>query len=80
MVHGLERVASLAEKLGKQAVDSAADVVNRGHCQLAFTAGEVVIEAALGRAGNVQKLIQTNAMQPLALQGVGHGVNELVAG
>lgn len=47
-----ELFAKLGEEPFEQAVDVLADVLNGRHCQLAFTAWEMVVEAAFGRAGN----------------------------
>lgn len=80
MVHGLQWIGLLGEELFEQAVDVLADVLNGRHCQLALTAGEVMVKAALGRAGNFQQFIQANTVQAFTLQGVGHGVDQFVAG
>jgi hypothetical protein len=49
-----ERIGLLSKKLAEQAVDMPADLVDGRHRQLALTAREVVIEAALWCAGNFQ--------------------------
>ena len=77
---GVERLGLVLEQRGEGLFGALADALDGGHRQFALAAGKVVVEAALGRAGLRQQFIQANAMQALALQGVGHGVDQFVAG